>query len=198
MKKVTWVCVVFFMVMGITASSYAEAESTEEINIFMHDKIGYIGAGASLGLDAFSTNYKFDEPTGFNLRLGFFWDVYHSEIIELEINHVGPFKSQPHGAAEVDITSYILAMRHDLNDHDRFRIFFSWGVGALVADVETKTDVPGIGDSDADFCIKGALGADVFVTDTIALGIEAATYPGFARVREFSYYNFTLGMKYYF
>lgn len=188
--------VVIGFVLCLSVSAYAEEKTPGSQDSEKKDY--YVGAAGSWGYDAFQSAYNFDDATGFNLKLAMYMDIYYSEALELDINHVGPFKRKPNGLTEIDVTTYVLAMRHDLNPQKKVKLYITWGFGYMVADVDGAYATPGIDGSDSGLCLKMSLGTDFFLTDSVALGFEAATYPGFGDVHEFSYYNMALGVKYFF
>ncbi|MBM9603454.1 porin family protein [Desulfopila inferna] len=170
----------------------------------------YIGAGGSYAVENFDGG-DYDNSWGANLKFGY--KLHPLFDLELNLDYLDEFEDSLNdfqvagmnvsGDASLEVTTFMFVMKgyFPLN-HENVKLSVVVGGGIMNADLdsEVRIDQYAYAESfdDSDFAWKVGLGADVFVSREVSLGIEGNYTMGTGDLDGIEYFNFTLGVAYHF
>ncbi len=206
MKKLL-VFAVLVLVLSFSTFSYAGTG----------DKGAYIGLGGSVALEDFDIDYvgthetlDREESWGVNAKAGYYFSPSFS--VELDFNHLFGFEwdqdltvSGTPVNAEVDVKiTTIMPQIKGCVGTENASLFGVVGLGYMSVDVDGEILDPltltttSVSYDKSDVCIKLGAGMDYFVKKNLSIGIEGDYVYGLGDLDKVEYWNFSLGVCYYF
>lgn len=193
MKKLL-VFAVLALVLSFSTFSYAGTD----------DKGLYIGIGGSVALENFEEDYDVspgthetldrEESWGANAKVGYY--ISPSFSIELDYSYLFEFEWDQ-DQIDVNITTIMPQIKGCVGTEDT-SLFGVLGIGYMSVDVDEEIVSPLTSIDKSDVCIKLGVGVDYFVLKYLSIGIEGDYVYGLGDLDEVEYWNFSLGVCYYF
>jgi len=193
------------LVVGVaySTSSYGAEYRPGSKGYLSGSKGPYVGIGGSLALENFDTGFTGEHQTfgageswGVNGKVGYHISNWFS--LELDLNYLFEFESSE---TELRIFTIMPALKA-CTGHEPVNPFFVVGLGYMDVDADWKVSSPtgSLPDSydKSDVAAKLGLGIDFFTSNNLSIGIEADYVFGMGDLDDIAYWNFTLGVCYYF
>lgn len=206
MKKFS-VLAVLVLVLSFSTFSYAGTD----------DKGVYIGIGGSVALEDFDIDINGahetldrEESWGVNGKVGYY--LTPSFSLELDFNYLFGFEyEEPFtflGATyipdvDVDIMTIMPQIKGCVGTGNA-SLFGVLGIGYMSVDADGKvidsstSTLTSVSYDKSDVCIKLGAGVDFFVSKYLSIGIEGDYVYGLGDLEDVEYWNFSLGVCYYF
>jgi opacity protein-like surface antigen len=204
MKKFLMNAVLIFVV-AFSTSAYGSEERSNPLG-------WYGGLGGVVALEDFDINFPDSNSTtlnsqeswGINGRLGYRFNDYFS--VELDVNYLFKFEFDVQMTSvqqEFEVTPWTIMPAIKVSSgSSRINPYFVAGLGYMNVDVEGNVS-PSIQSAitsldNSDLAAKLGLGIDFFTRTNFSIGIEGDYFFGFGDLNDIRYYNFMLGVCYYF
>ena len=208
MKKLL-VFAVLALVLSFSTFSYAGTD----------DKGVYIGIGGSVALEDFDEDFDINyAATDETLDRGTSWGVnakagyYMSPSFSVELDYCNLFEYESsqdftvagtpvNAEVDVKITTIMPQIKGCVGTEDT-SLFGVVGVGYMNVDVDeeitTSSSTISRSYDESDICVKLGVGVDYFVIKYLSIGLEADYVYGLGDLDDVEYWNFILGVCYYF
>ena len=193
MKKLS-VFAVLVMVLSFSTFSYAGTD----------DKNFYIGIGGSVALENFEEDYDVspatsetldrEESWGVNGKVGYYMSP--SFAIELDYSYLFEFEWDQE-QIEVNVMTIMPQIKGCVGTGNA-SLFGILGIGYMDVEVDEEVVSPLTSIDKSDVCIKLGVGVDYFVNKYLSIGFETDYVYGLGDLDEVEYWNFSLGVCYYF
>ena len=194
MRKTLIILIVVIGIFTFTLSSVAEEKHGR---IFAGGGLGYVIERFDDGdLKDFPGNSSIDNSWGFNLFAGYWW-LKHLAF-EGNFNWYADFEGQAFNNQDFDISIWTAMLDVRILSpalwKDRIFPYVRLGGGWMDVDIDANT----VDSSESDWAYNAGLGADVFVTQQIALGLDAKHVWGTGDASDFNHWTLTLRAAYHF
>ena len=190
MKKLL-VFAVLVLVLSFSTFSYAGTG----------DKGAYIGLGGSVALEDFDIDYSGtnetldrEESWGVNAKVGYYLSPSFS--IELDFSYIFEFEWDQ-DQVDVNVMTIMPQIKGCVGTENA-SVFGVVGIGYMSVDVDEEILSPLTSIDKSDVCIKLGAGVDYFVKKNLSIGIEGDYVYGLGDLDKVEYWNFSLGVCYYF
>ena len=190
MKKLL-VFAVLVLVLSFSTFSYAGTG----------DKGAYIGLGGSVALEDIDRDYSGthetldrEESWGVNAKVGYYLSPSFS--IELDFSYIFEFEWDQ-DQVDVNVMTIMPQIKGCVGTENA-SLFGVVGLGYMSADVDEEIVSPLTSIDKSDVCIKLGAGVDYFVKKNLSIGIEGDYVYGLGDLDKVEYWNFSLGVCYYF
>ena len=193
MKKLL-VFAVLVLVLSFSTFSYAGTA----------DKGAYIGIGGSVALENFEEDYDVspgtyetldrEESWGVNAKVGYY--ISPSFSIELDYSYLFEFEWDQ-DQVDVNVMTIMPQIKGCVGTENA-SLFGVVGIGYMSVDVDEEILSPLTSIDKSDVCIKLGVGVDYFVIKNLSIGIEGDYVYGLGDLDKVEYWNFSLGVCYYF
>jgi len=142
---------------------------------------------------------KFDNSWGVQARAGYM--LNSSLTLEAMAEYITPFEAIGTGSNkdELDVKNFNLNAKFTFPDQTKqFVPYLLMGVGVMNAHEDIKYDGARSETSDWGVGLRGGLGFDLYVQESISLGLEGAYAFGTGEVDHIRYMTLALGVSYHF
>ena len=157
----------------------------------------YVGIGGSVALENFDMRFTDEHRTlnageswGVNGKVGYHISNWYS--LELDCNYLFEFESE---VTELRIFT-IMPVLKACTGYEPVNPFFAVGLGYM--DVAFDEKISSDSYNKSDIAAKVGLGIDFFASNNLSIEIEADYVFGMGDLDDIGYWNFTLGVCYYF
>lgn len=197
MKKITTIMLVWF-VFGIVGASAAMAEKMPY----------YVGISAMYAMESIDTQQtkdkftgpieiNFDNAWGIQARAGYSYNKYFTTEALLE--YVYPFEAKSENNKDrLDATSLTLNGKFTCPAFKAFVPYAVLGAGVMHAYEQIKFGAATSKTRDWGLALRGGLGVDIPLANTLSLNLEAAYVGGAGKVKHVRYTALSLGIAYRF
>jgi len=170
------------------------------------EKKFYVGVGGSYqwinfdyedAIDWDESSWGINAKFGYRLSPGVSFQFDVDYIPEVE----GVLKSVPSIDGEVEVQTAILSFKGYFPNSRPVKPFVIAGVGILHYDIDPNDIAKSlfeIDDNDTGVCFKVGGGTDVFINESVSIGLEVSYTAGTDKVKDVEYWNFILGAAYHF
>ena len=203
MMKKFLVLAVLVIAVAYSTSSYGAGYGPGSKGYLSGSKGLYAGIGGSIALENFDMRFPGEHKTlgageswGVNGKAGYHLSNWFS--LELDFNYLFEFESE-----ETELRIFtIMPVLKACTGHEPINPFVAVGLGYMDVAFDKKISSPTITSSDSydksDIAAKVGLGIDFFASNNLSIEIEADYVFGMGNLDDIAYWNFTLGVCYYF
>lgn len=183
MKKTVFFITMAVVLLGFT-SVYAEAR---------FEKTFYASVAGNLAVEGI------DRTHGQGLAVDFgynFTEQLSAELNYVFVNNFGIDNPVTYG--DIDVRTYMASVKYHSMMSKWSRGFLTCGLGCMRIERDDEGKTPESESREHDFCGKIGGGFDFFLTDRIALELEADYTYGLGDVSKVDYFNYLLGVQFLF
>jgi opacity protein-like surface antigen len=170
------------------------------------EKKFYVGLGGSYQLINFDYDDVVDWETntwGINAKFGY--SLTPAVSFQFDVDWIadveGVLKSDRSLGGEVEVQTAIFSLKGYFPTSKPVKPFIIAGAGFLHYDVDLNDRTQALGeidDDETDFCFKIGGGLDVFINESVSIGLEGNYTGGVDKVKAVEYFSFILGAAYHF